>query len=92
MLNWGKIVKSKKAEVNRVIKYASERMDSPNSSFVYCNEIDDSFVWFSDGNSIMFVEINLGEIITKKELCDEKEGKVVNTKSIGRMLLYGKAN
>ena len=67
-------------------------MDSLKNSFVYCNEVDDSFVWFSDGNSIVFLEINLGEIITKKEICDEKEGKIMNMKSIGRMLLYGRAN
>ena len=58
--------------MNRLIKYIPERMDSLKSSFIYCNEVDDSFVWFSDGNSIVFAEINLGEIITKKEISNQK--------------------
>jgi hypothetical protein len=90
VLNWSKIVKNKKAEVNRVIKYVSERCEPIKSVFVHCNQIDDSFLWFNDGTTIVFVEMNLGEIITKKDLCEE--GKIVNMKSIGRMLLYGKAN
>lgn len=44
---------------------------------------------FGDGSRVVFVEINLGEIMSQKDLGEFDHKDVVGMKCVGRVLVYG---